>query len=104
MKKLTVVTIVDVQLNGWDVYDALGLDQKAELCIEVAGRLADGECDIRMKVFDTAVECLDEAGGSKRWVHGSRDNQWHLVGPEDRDYATGRKFVPYFEISRNQGR
>ena len=58
MKKLTVVTIVDIQLHGWSVYDAMGLDQQAELCIEVAGKLADGECDIRTKVFDTAVECL----------------------------------------------
>lgn len=24
-----------------------------------------------------------------RWVYGTRDEKWHLVGPEDRDYAQG---------------
>ena len=24
-----------------------------------------------------------------RWVYGTRDGKWHLVGPEDRDYAHG---------------
>jgi hypothetical protein len=25
----------------------------------------------------------------KRYVYGTRDNRWHLVGPEDRDYESG---------------
>jgi hypothetical protein len=25
----------------------------------------------------------------KRWVHGSRDKKWHLVGKDDRDFSKG---------------
>lgn len=25
----------------------------------------------------------------KVWVYGTRDRQWHFVGPEDRDYVFG---------------
>lgn len=25
----------------------------------------------------------------KRWVYGTRDNKWHLVGKDDRDYEKG---------------
>lgn len=28
-------------------------------------------------------------GQRKRWVYGTRDKRWHLVGPEDRDFGTG---------------
>ena len=32
-------------------------------------------------------ESINEA--QKVYVYGTRDNKWHLVGPEDRDYKTG---------------
>ena len=25
----------------------------------------------------------------KRWVYGTRDEEWHLVGPHDRDWDDG---------------
>jgi len=27
--------------------------------------------------------------GKKKWVYGTRDKKWHLVGPDDRDYDQG---------------
>ena len=61
MKKPTKISktgVIDLQLKGWDTYDAMGLDQKAELCIRVADVVTTEACDIRGLVFDAAQICL----------------------------------------------
>ena len=34
-------------------------------------------------------ETLKEEKQGERWVYGTKDDQWHLVGPNDRDYKSG---------------
>lgn len=35
----------------------------------------------------------------KRMVYGTADEQWHMVGPEDRDYAHGIPLKDFFRLS-----
>jgi hypothetical protein len=39
-------------------------------------------------IFDSKKKHIKEEEKDQRYAYGTRDNKWHLVGPEDRDYNT----------------
>ena len=40
----------------------------------------------------------------KKWVFGTKDKKWHLVGPEDRDYDTGISQKEFKKIGKEKAK
>lgn len=42
-----------------------------------------------MGPFENQIETNFIEAEEKRWVYGTQDEKWHLVGKKDRDFKTG---------------
>lgn len=51
-------------------------------------------------VRDTLNEMMEE----KKWVYGTEDNKWHLVGPDDRDYDTAISQKDFKRLGKNKAK
>jgi len=58
-------------------------------------RLSEEEDGAELAVW--IGDALDEGKKEKRYVYGTRSKKWHLVGPDDRDYAHA---IPQDEFKR----
>lgn len=54
------------------------------------------EADKLIKQLENKQKSVSEAT-EKKWVYGTRDNQWHLIWPDDRDFSHG---IPQKEFEK----
>jgi len=57
-----------------------------------------------MGIVEKLDRFLFEAEKDKKWVYGTKDNKWHLVGPEDRDYKQGISQDEFKKIGKEKAK